>query len=102
MADLSLNTDKHDFGFVNGRGFEKAWDLEATGYRQRQVVLMRTLVFMSAFNYSLLAGKDLSYTTRSLATGLRWLVQLPRAHGIDIRKQRNASSCRGSFLVCSF
>ncbi|KAM9907410.1 hypothetical protein OXX59_009168 [Metschnikowia pulcherrima] len=102
MADLSSNTDKHDFGFVNGRGFEKAWDLEATGYWQRQVVLMRTLVFMSAFNYSLLAEIGFSYTTRSSATGLRWSVQLPRAHGIDNRKQRNASSCRDSLLVYFF
>ena len=65
MADLSQNTDKHDFGFVNGRGFEKAWDLEATGYWLRWGVLMRTLVFMSAFNYSLLDEKYFSYTTRS-------------------------------------
>ncbi|KAM9899213.1 hypothetical protein OXX69_009565 [Metschnikowia pulcherrima] len=74
MADLSQNTDKQDFGFVNGRGFEKAWDLEATGYWQRQVVLMRTLVFMSASNYSSLAEKCLSCTRRSSASGLVWLV----------------------------
>ena len=102
MAEFSENADKHVPGFVNGRGSKIAWDLEATGYWQRQVVLLRTLVFMGALNYSLLAQKYLSCTTRSLTTGLRWLVQLPRAHGIDNRKQRNASSCRDSLLVFSF
>ncbi|KAF8001820.1 hypothetical protein HF325_004321 [Metschnikowia pulcherrima] len=29
MADLSQNTDKHDFGFVNGRGSKIAWDLRS-------------------------------------------------------------------------
>ena len=100
MAEFSEKTDKHDFGFVNGRGFETAWDLEATGYWQRKVVLMRTLVFMSAFNYSLLAEKCLSCTRRSLATGLGWLIHLPLAHGIDVRNPRNASGCNNELLKC--
>ena len=90
MADLSKKTDKHGLGFVNGRGPEIAWGLKATGHWQRQVVLPRSLVFDGAFSFPLLVEKYLSCTTRSLATGLGRLVQLPRAHGIDNQKQKNA------------